>query len=408
MGITAPSSFTKTVLKSLYKENHKPSNDVDQIQRERSRSPIRERSRSPVSADRAANPTGPAYNITMAPTSSPVEGAGFGECLATLNSTMTAFTETMKRLNNATTGPTPSVHGPSTRPPATLSDIYQNRTTPIDGMYNQPNSYLDNLRHMAANTPNGIPSSLLSTVDVVSDSLRTLITNGRDVNLASLLIPNFEIKNETNGDPRLKRRLSIEQFRIAFGKYRRIMVQKFPHRRQELEDYENDISKIHAFYGERFYDYHLAFSSKAAEAVKMEVEIGWSKRDTEQFQLILGGTKARQCLNCFSTLHDTDFCPSANDSNQRGRQLPGNNQRSLVQRPITTTRDNHTDLHGRKVIFHQGQEICNNFNSSQGCARRNCTRFHACASCTNPGHTKLSCPKKIMNRSNPSFNAKKD
>ena len=85
MGITAPSSFTKTVLKSLYKENHKPSNDVDQIQRERSRSPIREWSRSPVSAYRAANPTGPAYNITMAPTSSPVEGAGFGECLATLN-----------------------------------------------------------------------------------------------------------------------------------------------------------------------------------------------------------------------------------------------------------------------------------------------------------------------------------
>ncbi len=86
------------------------------------------------------------------------------------------------------------------------------------------------------------------------------------------------------------------------------MVKKWPHRQQELEAYESDLARMHAFYGDKFYDYHLAFASKAAEAIKLNIPIDWSRRDTELFQLILGGTRARQCLYCSSTLHESDFC----------------------------------------------------------------------------------------------------
>jgi len=56
---------------------------------------------------------------------------------------------------------------------------------------------------------------------------------------------------DPKGDNRLKKMFTIEQFRVAFGKYRRVMVTKWPHRQYELAAYETDIARIHAFYDDR-------------------------------------------------------------------------------------------------------------------------------------------------------------
>ena len=90
----------------------------------------------------------------------------------------------------------------------------------------------------------GFRSDDFTNVDIVSQNLQRSIIEGKDVNLASLLIPNFEAPQATNvttggfqvsleskPDPRLSRHLSIQQFITAFGKYRRITCTVYPEMR---------------------------------------------------------------------------------------------------------------------------------------------------------------------------------
>jgi hypothetical protein len=53
------------------------------------------------------------------------------------------------------------------------------------------------------------------------------IVEGRDVNLATLLIPYYEtnIKDKDKDDIRIKRPLSITEVISAFGQYKRVMQQ---------------------------------------------------------------------------------------------------------------------------------------------------------------------------------------
>ena len=172
------------------------------------------------------------------------------------------------------------------------------------------------------------------------------------------------------------------------------MVTKWPHRQHELAAYETDIARIHAFYGDRFYDYHLAFADKAAQAVKLGIPIDWSKRDSDLFQLILRGTRARQCQYCSSTLHETDFCDQTyRSATTPGRQFAGKPAgRSHITAPGTSQLGN--DRYGRKISYHQGMEVCNNFNAT-GCTRRSCMRYHGCSHCMNPNHGRQKCPTLI-------------
>ena len=94
------------------------------------------------------------------------------------------------------------------------------------------------LKNRSAATHYVIGSGNLSYVDVVSDKLRKNIEDGRGINLAALLIPGYEDPESKSTkdkfrDPRLSKRLTIEQFRVAFGMYRRILCRKF-YRRMEL------------------------------------------------------------------------------------------------------------------------------------------------------------------------------
>ena len=123
-------------------------------------------------------------------------------------------------------------------------------------------------------TRQGEPADDLPHIDVLSGNVRQNITNGKYINLAYLLMPEFDIPNQRfqwiratppkRQSHRLDKSLSITQFYQAFGIDKRIMCEAFPQRRLELDLYEADIGNIYQHYGDIFYQYHVHFSEKAA------------------------------------------------------------------------------------------------------------------------------------------------
>ena len=85
---------------------------------------------------------------------------------------------------------------------------------------------------------NGVASESLPDVETVSPALRAAILDGRDTNLASLLIPHFDLGDYSryagvdgshhllrplSSDPRLNRNLTLAEFIAAFNKYGNII-----------------------------------------------------------------------------------------------------------------------------------------------------------------------------------------
>jgi hypothetical protein len=157
----------------------------------------------------------------------------------------------------------------------------------------------------------------------VSPNLQKQIIESKDINLASLLMHNYEcpqklsistesLEVQLSGkpDPRLNRSLSISEFLKAFGKHKRVMTSVYPDRRAELDAYKDDIIDIYNFFGSKFYDYHKLFSSKAAVLLREKrVKVDWSKRDRDIISLISSGVQVTTCKLCNSVEHTTPFCP---------------------------------------------------------------------------------------------------
>jgi hypothetical protein len=93
-----------------------------------------------------------------------------------------------------------------------------------------------------------VRSNSYSHIDIISPSLERQIIEGKDVNLASLLIPNYECPQthtittnslEVNvpGKPyvRLIRALTIKEFIKAFGKHKRVMTAVYSAKCEELD-----------------------------------------------------------------------------------------------------------------------------------------------------------------------------
>ena len=158
----------------------------------------------------------------------------------------------------------------------------------------------------------GVPADELPHIDVVSETIRRNITEGKYVNLASLLLPEFDIPNfttnELNGlvllrlfyrrDHRLDKPLSIAQFFQAFGIDERIMSEAFPQRRLELDLYEADVGNICQHYGDIFYQYHVRFSRKDVAYLEKGIKVDWARRNKEELQLLVGGVKSKICDHC--------------------------------------------------------------------------------------------------------------
>jgi hypothetical protein len=128
-------------------------------------------------------------------------------------------------------------------------------------------------------------------MDIISPTLQKQIIEGRDVNLAALLMQDYESVQTASSlytssgleinlpgkkDPRLHKSLPLKEFVCAFGKYKCVLCRVFTQRSEELDCYLANIMQIETSYGEQFYDYHKLFSAKATTALReFKVKIDW-------------------------------------------------------------------------------------------------------------------------------------
>lgn len=110
------------------------------------------------------------------------------------------------------------------------------------------------------------------------------------MNLNVLLITSYTTpshKKIRENDERLVRNLTLDEFIIAFGRYKRIMCNAYPNRMDELDAYLSHIIETANIWPERFYEYHQVFSNKcAALLLQRNIKVDWSKGDNELRMLI--------------------------------------------------------------------------------------------------------------------------
>ena len=238
----------------------------------------------------------------------------------------------------------------------------------------------------------GYSSESLPHVELVSPMIRKKILEGKNVNLAVLLIPHYEgvMTNEERSDlyscstkkpdHRLNKILDLSSFMKAFGIYKSVMTEVYPQRQKELDLYERNIIDMGTRYpGSGFYEYHRQFSAKAAAYLEQHnIKIDWSIRDNILYTNIFTGQQASSCRLCHSLSHDTSFC----EQTLHERYSRFDNKQI----------DKTSDMRGRAKQFFNGQEICNNYNGSKGCIRDRCNYSHVCLSCHN-SHPQRKCPE---------------
>lgn len=137
------------------------------------------------------------------------------------------------------------------------------------------------------------------------------------------------------------------------------------------------------FGGSSFYEYHKAFSARAATLLlSYNKKVDWGKRDQNMFCTIFAGHKANACSICNSLGHATSFCPQA----AKDKPSASNNKNVAPTNSTGDTIKPNSDHKGRAKVFHQGKEVCNNFNSQSGCRRDPCYYLHVCCVCHDSGH----------------------
>ena len=251
------------------------------------------------------------------------------------------------------------------------------------------------------NAIHGVPSDSLPHVDIISPSVKKDIIMGKDINLASLLIPGYRtdamdrhlvqgseiIPLKALSDSRLNRALTLPEFILAFEIYKNVMCEAYPQRRVELDSYQRNIVEMsNKFGGLAFYEYHRAFSARSASLLQNHnIKINWGLKDTNLFCMTFAGQTAISCRICNSKIHTTQFCPQSSQITPKFRQ---NDPPMTYARPVR--RDNHLDTSGRVRVMHGEREICNNFNSSRGCSRSPCSYSHVCTQCKKP-HPSFKC-----------------
>jgi hypothetical protein len=254
----------------------------------------------------------------------------------------------------------------------------------------------------------GYASDSLPRIDIVSPSTRKDIIAGRDINLAALLIPGYNTDESSSRhlvkgseiiplkpltDSRLTRSLTLSEFLKAFSVYKNIMTEVYPVRRAELDTYQNDIIDMATRFPAAFYEYHKAFSARAAAMLtNNNIKIDWATRDTTLFCSIFAGQRANTCTVCNSLTHTATFCSQTSQSagHKTGFNSPQLNTNVDRARP-------RSDIWGRQRIVYQGREICNNFNATTGCAKASCRFSHVCSRCKSPNHPVPLCKTAPLN-----------
>ena len=250
-----------------------------------------------------------------------------------------------------------------------------------------------------AMTTKGVSPNSVQNVEVVSPQLKSEIWQGRNVNMASLLIPDFVSEHELSNreifisdgvavpfrphkDARLLRSLTLPEFIKAFNIYRNVMCEKFD-RREELDSYLGHIVEMATdFGGTIFYEYHKLFSARAASLLLNDnIKLDWSIRDTNLYCRLTAGRRVNACNLCSSVTHSAGVCPLATSGAKR-------------QPASMPRRRDGNDAMGRPRQFQGGLEICNSFNAPNGCFRRFCKFAHVCSSCRSDQHSAAECIQK--------------
>ena len=222
----------------------------------------------------------------------------------------------------------------------------------------------------------GIHPELLKNTDYVSESVKEKIVSGKYVNMATLLIPEFEQpeKKDRYRDARLNRSLSIEEFIVAFTKYRRIHCTHHPWRKEELDDYMTNIIDIARVYGGKFYEYHKIFAQKCAVALEQGKKVNWAEKDKDLLQMIIGGTQSNSCQICKEVSHTTQFCPQN-------------------IKPFAAQSKYHSSLVSARADYSnasQTKPVCHFFNNL-GCRKDKCFYSHVCKNCGSASHGLKQC-----------------
>ena len=242
--------------------------------------------------------------------------------------------------------------------------------------YSAERSFSAGIDISSTTSPYGIHPELLKNTDYVSESVKEKIVSGKYVNLATLLIPEFEQpeKKDRYRDARLNRSLSIDEFIVAFTKYRRIHCTHHPWRKEELDDYMTNIIDIARIYGGKFYEYHKIFSQKCAVALEQGKKVNWAEKDKNLLQMIIGGTQCNSCHICKEVSHTTQFCP------QNVKQFAA---QSKYYNPFGTARADNSSVSQNKLICH--------FFNNQGCKKEKCFYSHICKNCGSISHGLKQC-----------------
>jgi hypothetical protein len=390
-------------------------------------------SRPVIGLDLDSNMAAP-MSVTTTATS---DNLASSQLLFAMQQTIGGLQQTVSNL--MTTSSANTCSGRDTDPTFTLDQVYKQRTaqaavgvntpsagpsmpgchsTLTAGLMNAPCNPIPSSSFTASNTGTfGTPMESLPHMDMVSPSLRKAIIQGRDVNLATLLVQYYDHPDtsahahchhheghQQKDDPNLKKVLRIGQFYTAFGRYQRIMCQAYPDRREELDLYLATINSIYNAFGEKkAYEYHKLFSLRSANALHhFGIKVDWSVKDKELLQLVSAGAKATYCSLCGEVSHDTEFChlQTRAEGSKRSNDYRSNEYRSNEYRSNSSNTNRgqfrtstDADKYGRRRVLIDGTEICNNYNSTKGCTRATCQYVHACLKCQANTHCQLKCDK---------------
>ncbi|CAC5424811.1 unnamed protein product [Mytilus coruscus] len=128
--------------------------------------------------------------------------------------------------------------------------------------------------------------------------------------------------------------------------------------------------------------------AKAAALLRERyVKVDWSLRDRDILSLITAGSSVNVCKICNLIDHATQYCPL-----QSSVQVENSSSRSYSSSNLQSV-----DKQGRSRVFHEGREMCNNFNNPKGCYRKVCYLLHQCTKCRATGHGAATCRKSNSN-----------
>ena len=259
------------------------------------------------------------------------------------------------------------------------------------------NTAISNAKALLAVPKKGIAGHSISKINLVTPHQRSEIISGKDYNLARLLIPDSEdfthkeylfnsdgdaVPIKAKVDSRLTRNLSLPEFLRAYGIWESVMVETYPHRAAELAQYRYNIIEMHNDFGNLFYQYHKAFSAKAAAALlNHRIKIDWSIVDYKIHMNVFSGRRANSCSLCQGVDHNTDMC-SLN---------VGSRNNAAAKRMSGFEYQNKTSTRPKRKTLSDGTEVCYPFNENKCWRGETCKNAHVCLKCLSKDHIQSDC-----------------